>query len=347
MQDWAGRWLRTALTAASVIVVVAGLRAGVTLLVPILLAAFLAAVLFPFVAWLERRRVPRGLAVVATIVLLLAAFAGPGLVVQGAAQTFAAAAPQYRTDFVRNVGPVLERVALLGYSDLDWQALIDPGAVLNLVRSLSASVAGVLGNAFIILIATAFMLLEAGTIRARLQHAFGLDEAQLGGLDEALADVQHYLRLKTAISLATGVFVGLWLLALGVEYPILWGLLAFLLNFIPNFGSLAAAVPPALLVLIQDGLGALFLMVVLAYVIVNLVVGSIIEPRVMGRSLGLSPLVVLLSLLFWGWVWGGVGLLLAVPLTMVVKLLLEHSDARWLATLLGPGTRHAGGATGG
>jgi predicted PurR-regulated permease PerM len=347
VQDWAGRWLRAALASASVIVVVAGLRAGVTLLVPILLAAFLAAVLFPFVAWLERRRVPRGLAVVATILLMLAAFTGPGLVVNDAAQTFAAAAPQYRAGFERNVGPVLERVALLGYSDLDWRALVDPGALLNLVRSLSAGVANVLGNAFVILITTAFMLLEAGNVRARLQHAFGLESSHLGGLDEALADVQHYLRLKTAISLATGTFIGLWLLALGVEYPILWGLLAFLLNFIPNFGSLMAALPPALLVLIQDGPGGRFLMVVLAYVIVNLVVGSILEPRIMGRSLGLSPLVVRLSLLFWGWVWGGVGLLLAVPLTMVVKLLLEHSDARWLATLLGPGTRRTRGATDG
>jgi len=325
------------LSIASIIVIIAGLRAGVTLLIPILLASFLAAVLHPLVSWLQRRRVPCGLAVVVTILLILTAFTGPGLVVQDAAQRFAASAPEYRAEFDRNVGPLLERIQLLGYGELDWQTLVDPGAALDLVRSLSAGVAGLLGNAFVILLTTAFMLLEAGHIRQRLQTAFGLEPAQLTGVDEALADVQHYLRLKTVISLATGILIGCWVLLLGVEYPILWGLLAFLLNFIPNFGSLLAAFPPALLVLVQEGPSRMFI-VILGYVVVNIVVGSVLEPRIMGRSLGLSPVVVLLSLLFWGWVWGGVGLLLAVPLTMVAKILLQHSEGRWLATLLGPAT---------
>ena len=329
------RWLEATLGVASVIIIIAGLRAGVTLLIPILLAGFLAAVLYPLVSWLQRRRIPGSIAVVLTILLILAAFTGPGLVVQDAAQRFAASAPQYRADFERNVGPLLERIQLLGYPELDWRTLVDPGAALDLIRSLSAGVASLLGNAFVIVLTTAFMLLEAGHIRQRLQTAFGLQPAQLTGVDEALADVQHYLRLKTVISLTTGVLLGLWLFALGVEYPILWGLLAFLLNFIPNFGSLLAAFPPALLVLVQEGPGRM-LVVILGFVAVNIVIGSILEPRVMGRSLGLSPVVVLLSLLFWGWVWGGVGLLLAVPLTMVAKILLEHSEGRWVASLLGP-----------
>jgi predicted PurR-regulated permease PerM len=332
---WPDRSLGATLSVASIIVIIAGLRAGVTLVIPILLAAFLAAVLHPLVSWLQRRHVPKWLAVILTIVLILAAFTGPGLVVQDAAQRFAAEAPQYRADFERNVNPLLERIQLLGYPELDWQTLLDPGAALDLVRSLSTGVANLLGNAFVILITTAFMLLEAGHIRQRLQTAFDLAPAQLIGVDEALADVQQYLRLKTVISLATGILLGLWLFVLGVEYPILWGLLAFLLNFIPNFGSLLAALPPALLVLVQDGPSKM-LVVILGYVVVNLLVGSILEPRIMGRSLGLSPVVVLISLLFWGWVWGGVGLLLAVPLTMVAKILLEHSDGRWLASLLGP-----------
>jgi len=330
-----GRWLGALVGAASVIVIIAGLRAGVTLLIPILLAGFLAAVLHPFVSWLQRWKVPRWAGVILTIVLILAAFTGPGLVIQDAAQQFAAAAPQYRADFQRNVGPVLQRLEVLGYSEVDLRTVFDPGAALDLVRSLSAGVAGLLGNAFVILITTAFMLLEAGQFRERLA-ALGLEAGHIAGLDEALIDVQHYLRLKTVISLATGVLIGVWLLVLGVEYPMLWALLAFLLNFIPNFGSLLAALPPAFLVLIQDGPGGLFVLVILGYVAVNLIVGSILEPRIMGSSLGLSPVVVLLSLLFWGWVWGGVGLLLAVPLTMVARRLLEHSEARWLASVLGP-----------
>ena len=135
--------------------------------------------------------------------------------------------------------------------------------------------------------------------------------------------------------------VSLWLLLMGVEFPILWGLLAFVLNFIPNFGSLLAALPPALLALVRSGPAAM-LAVLLGFAVMNLVLGSILEPRIMGRRLGLSPLAILLSLIFWGWVWGAAGLLLAIPLTMVVKIALEHSHVRWLALLLGDPTEQRG-----
>jgi hypothetical protein len=126
-------------------------------------------------------------------------------------------------------------------------------------------------------------------------------------------------------------------LALGVDFPFLWGLLAFFLNFVPNIGSVMASLPPILMALIQHGPGRA-LLVMLGYVVINMVIGNMLEPRLMGRRLGLSTLVVFLSLLFWGWVWGPIGMLLSVPLTVVLKILLEHSeDFRWLAVLLGPG----------
>jgi len=130
--------------------------------------------------------------------------------------------------------------------------------------------------------------------------------------------------------------LGLWCWILGVDFPVLWGLLAFLFNFIPNIGSILAAVPPVLLALVQFGIGRT-LAVAGGYVAVNMVVGNVIEPMVFGRKLGLSNLVVFLSLVFWGWIWGPVGMLLSVPLTMVVKLALEHSEQyHWVAVLLGP-----------
>ena len=338
VRTWTGRWLRAMIGIATAVIIIAGIRAAESLLVPVLLAVFLAAVLHPLVVWLERRRLPLGLAVLITIVLILVAFSGPGLLVQNAAQTFAASVPTYRTDVERALGPLVERLATLGFIEFDWQSLIDPGGMLDLVRALSAGVAALLGNTLVILLMTAFMLLEGKQIRPRLQRAFDLGPDSLEALDDSLRDVQRYLRLKTVISLATGITIGLWLSALGVENALLWGLLAFILNFIPNFGSLIAAIPPAVLVLVQDGPG-LMAVVIIGYVVVNLVIGSILEPRILGYRLGLSPLVVLLSLLFWGWIWGGVGLLLAVPLTMVAKILLEHSEGRWLATLLGAAER--------
>jgi predicted PurR-regulated permease PerM len=319
---------------ASIVVVIAGLRAGVTVLIPLILSAFLATVLYPTVAWMVARRVPSGAAVLLTTLIVLAAFSGPGLIVQRAAQTFAVSAPEYRADIERGVMPWLER---LGISEADgptWVSMIDPGAAFDLVRTLSSGAASLLGNTFIVLLTTAFILLETNNLRRRVPLALRLNPEQVAGAEQALVAVHHYLLIKALVSLATGLAVWLWLLLIGVEFPILWALLAFVLNFIPNFGSLLAAVPPALLALVRSGPTDM-LAVLAGFVVVNLVLGSILEPRIMGRRLGLSPLAVLFSLIFWGWVWGSVGLLLAVPLTMVVKIVLEHSDVPWLALLLG------------
>lgn len=320
--------------AASVVVVVAGLRAGVTLLIPLILSTFLAAVLYPVVLWMEARRVPSSVAVMLTTLLVVAAFTGPGLIVQQAASTFAASAPAYRADIERSLMPWLERLRLSDAGGPDWISLIDPGAMLDLVRTLTAGVVSLLGNTFIVLLTTAFMLLEANNLRRRIPGALRLSTDQVAGMEQVLTDVHHYLLIKALVSLATGLAIWLWLLLLGVEFPILWGLLAFILNFIPNFGSLMAALPPALLALVRSGPTGM-LVVLIGFAVVNLVLGNILEPRIMGRRLGLSPLAVLLSLIFWGWVWGAVGLLLAIPLTMVVKIVLEHSQVQWLALLLG------------
>ncbi|MDA1183535.1 MAG: AI-2E family transporter [Acidobacteria bacterium] len=319
---------------ASVVVVIAGLRSGVTLLIPLILSAFLATVLYPSVAWLVARRVPSGIAVLLTTLLVLSAFSGPGFIVQQAAQTFVASAPTYRADIERGLLPWLERLGLSEANREGWLSLVDPGAAFDLVRTLSSGAASLLGNTFIVMLTTAFILLEANNFRQRIAAALRLSPAQVSGAEQALAAVHHYLLIKALVSLATGLVVWLWLLWVGVDFPVLWGLLAFILNFIPNFGSLLAAVPPALLALARSGPTDM-LAVIIGFAVVNVILGSILEPRIMGRRLGLSPLAVLLSLLFWGWVWGSVGLLLAVPLTMVVKIVLEHSDVPWLALLLG------------
>ena len=320
--------------AASFVVVIAGLRAGVTLLIPLLLSAFLATVLYPLVAWMEARRVPSGIAVLLTTLLVVAAFTGPGLIVQEATRTFAASAPEYRAGIERSLMPWLERLRLSEAAGPDWISLVDPSAVLDLVRTLSSGVASLLGNTFIVLLTTAFMLLEAGNLRRRIPVALGLSTGQVAEMEKLLADVHHYLRIKALVSLGTGLAIWLWLLLLGVEFPILWGLLAFSLNFIPTFGSLMAALPPALLALVRLGPTGMVLVLV-GFAVVNLVLGGVLEPRIMGRRLGLSPLAVLLSLIFWGWVWGPVGLILSLPLTMVVKIGLEHSQVQWPALLLG------------
>jgi predicted PurR-regulated permease PerM len=142
------------------------------------------------------------------------------------------------------------------------------------------------------------------------------------------------LAIKTVASLGAGIVVAIWVWALGIDFPVIWGLLAFLLNFIPNLGSIIAAVPPVLLGYIQFGIGRA-LLVAAGFGLVNLVFGNVVEPKLMGRKLGLSTLVVFLSLIFWGWVWGPAGMLLSVPITMVVKIALESNPStRWISILL-------------
>ncbi len=139
------------------------------------------------------------------------------------------------------------------------------------------------------------------------------------------------------VSLATGLLAGFMLWALDVDYFVLWGVVAFMLNYIPNIGSIIAAVPPVLLALITQG-PLVAGIIAGGYLVINTVMGNIVEPKFMGKGLGLSTLVVFLSLIFWGWLMGTVGMLLSVPLTMIVKIALETSqEGRWLATLLGNG----------
>lgn len=340
LSDAVLRWL---VAAAALVIIVAGLRVAASLLVPLAIAGFLAITSHPLVAWLERR-LPTWAAVGVTLIVLLLTLLGPGLVVQDAATRFVAVAPRYG-----------ERLRAMSALSLDWLRsrgvdtgqvadVVDWSAVFNLAGGLFTNVAFLLSNAFLVLIVVGFILMEAGSLPATLARAFPVDRAAIGRFRRVAGEVQRYLRVKTAVGLATGLLLGLWTAALGVDFALLWGLLAFLLNYIPNFGSIIAAVPPVLLSLVQAGPGVAFA-VAAGFLVVNTVVGNVIEPYVMGRRLQISPLVVVLSLVFWGWVWGAVGMVLAVPITMVVRILLEQSaELRWAAVLIAGGETAAGTA---
>lgn len=207
---------------------------------------------------------------------------------------------------------------------------------MRLVAGMLNGLGNLLANSFLIFLTVIFILLEASSFPAKLHAILDNAESSLAHFEKFTTDVQRYLAIKTSTSLLTGIAIMLWLMTVGVDYPPLWGLLAFMLNYIPNIGSIIAAIPTILLALIQLGIGAA-VWVTLGYLVVNNIVGNIIEPKFMGRGLGLSSLVVFLSLVFWGWVFGPVGMFLSVPLTMTVKTALGSSEeTRWIATLLGP-----------
>ena len=216
----------------------------------------------------------------------------------------------------------------------------EPGAAVQLVADLLNGFGRVLGNAFLIFLTVVFILFETSSFPLKFRAVAEDPDHALDRFADFREKVKRYLVIKTVASLGTGVAIGLWLAVLGVDYPMLWGLLAYLLNYVPNIGSIIAAVPavvPAVLfAAVQLGPGAA-LWSALGYLVVNVVVGSVIEPRFMERGLGLSTLVVFLSLVFWGWVLGPVGMFLSVPLTMMIKIALDsRPGTHWIAVLLGP-----------
>jgi len=213
-------------------------------------------------------------------------------------------------------------------------AQFDPGTALSLAGNLLRGFGNTLSNGFLILLTMLFILAEASSFPRKLRAVLPDPDRDMRYFAKFAADMNRYIAIKTTVSAMTGIVVWISLALIGVDFPVLWGLLAFLLNYVPNIGSIIAAVPAVLLALIQlDVLAAL--MTTACYVAINLLFGNFVEPRFMGRGLGLSTLVVFLSLILWGWLLGPVGMLLSVPLTMTAKLALEASPSgAWLAHLL-------------
>lgn len=332
--------LRTLLVLAALVVIIAGLKLAGALVLPFLVAVFLSVLTAPFVLWLERRGVPPGWSVLAAMVAVLGLMIGFGALVTSSISGFEEALPSYRAALDGMFATVVHRLAEVGV-DLE-QGLTDqelePGMLVSMAGSFMGNVLAALSNTALVMLTMVFILLEVAGFPVKLRAAFGDPEADLSQVVNIMADIQRYLIIKTAVSAVTGLCVALWLTVLGVDFAVLWGLVAFLLNFIPNIGSILAALPAMAVALVQPGLGPLpMVMVGAGYTVVNMVVGNIIEPQLMGRRLGLSPLVVFSSLVFWGWVWGSVGMLLSVPLTIVVRIALERSpNLHWVAVLLGP-----------
>lgn len=322
---------------AALIVVVAGLKAASTLVVPLLMSLFLAVIASPPLHKLQEKGVPSGLALL--IVLLGVILVALGLIffVGNSVNQFTDNLPFYQQQLQQRLSGLLAWLQGFGL-DVDIKSFttyFDTAKAMRMVGSLVAGLGSVLTSAAFILLTVIFMLAEAAGIPTKLKAAFAGREDNLPNMGAIAESLERYTALKTLVSLMTGGAVTLWLAVQGVDYPVLWGLLAFLFNFVPNIGSIIAAVPAVILAFVQIG-GTAALVTSLGYVLINGVVGNFIEPKLMGQRMGLSTLVVFLSLVFWGWVLGPVGMVLSVPLTMTLKIVLQgREDTSWVAVLLG------------
>lgn len=321
---------------AALVVVIAGLHAAREFVVPVVFSVMLTIIAMPPVQWLKGRGAPDWIAVPLVVLLYLAILTAVLTVVGTSLADFTASLPEYEEDLQEAIDSTLGWLS--GYG-IDLERVIrtpDPAQVMRVASSTIGASLTAVSNLTIIGLLMFFMLFEGLKLGQKVQRAFGEGAAPIRQLDHIADQIQSYLGLKTLISLLTGALAGGLVAVFGLDYPALWGLLAFLLNFIPNVGSVIAAIPAVLLAFLQLGTREAVL-IMIGYAAINTVIGNLVEPRVMGRGLGLSTLVVFLSLLFWGGVWGAPGMLLAVPMTLLVKILLESNEStRWLAVLLGP-----------
>lgn len=323
---------------AAVIIIIFGLQMAKALLVPFLIAAFLAMISVRPMLWMQQRRVPAFLAALVIVIVIMLVLFVVGTIVGRSIAEFTLALPAYQESldvivqgFLQQAGQFLnidESVERIG-------DMIDPGWAMGLAANILNALRSVLTNTFLIIFTMIFILLEVSTVGTKVEAAFGKSAVSLEGPRKFLVNLGRYLGIKTIVSCATGfcAFVLTW--TIGLDFPLLWAMLAFLLNYVPTIGSIIAAVPAILLALVQLGPGAA-LATTAGFAAINVVFGNIIEPRLMGYGVGISPLVVFVGLIFWGFVFGPVGMLLSVPLTMTLKLALESDDrTRWIAILLG------------
>jgi predicted PurR-regulated permease PerM len=331
-----GRGAHALLVVACAVVIIAAAKAGASLLAPLALALFLAFLSFPLVFGLQAYGWPSWLA---TLTTLAANLAIVGLLVFLAFVSvgdFEERLPLYKEKSQILYNQSLEWIHAQGWVAREKLELpqVSPSAVFDLTRKGVSRLLSVLSNGALVLLIMIFALLEAASFPGKLRLIFGHTEANADRFHHIVREIISYLWIKTVVSVATGLFVGIGAWIIGVDFPILWGLLTFALNYIPTIGSILAAIPSVLLALVQLGWvhAASFLGVI---IVANILFGNIVEPLLMGKRLGLSTLVVTLALVFWGWLWGPVGMLLSVPLTMVLKIVVQNiPDLAWIHIVL-------------
>jgi predicted PurR-regulated permease PerM len=308
--------------------------------VPLLIAACVAAAMSPIVHWLKHFGLPTYAAVTLTIFISLGVLVGFGALVAVAASDLSSSLPRLERSLIVAKSDFAGWLSQNRLSRFAPMALsFDPGELSErFVTGALLSVPNALSALGVVLFVVIFILLEAATFHEKLEHALRWRPERLTDVQNTIHEVQKYLLVKSWISAAMGLLCGVWCAVMALDNAVLWGLVTFLLNFVPVFGPIIATVGPVVTAFLQLGMmPALALLAGL--LLVHNVIGNLVEPKVLGRALGLSPLVIMLAMAIWGWLLGPVGALLSVPLTMVVKIIFANTeDLRWVAVLLGPRT---------
>lgn len=326
-----------ALIIASLIIIIAGLMYAAAIATPFFMALFISVVCAQPVIWLQSKKVPQWLAVTIVLFGIIGIFVGFGELIANSLSSFSEDAPKYEENLNaigKSIFDFFHQYGInLNYKETS--KLFDPTKVMSFTATALGQLGTFMGNAFTIFFLALFLLLEIDDLQIKTSAIVKDSNLSLGYISSIIKNIRHYLSIKTLTSLLTGLPIWICLTIIGVDYAIIWALIAFLLNYIPNIGSIIAAVPAVLFALVQLGFGGA-LWTTASFLAVNMFVGSVLEPKMMGQGLGLSTYVVFLSLIFWGFIMGTVGMFLSVPLTMAIKIILEQNPrTKWIAILLG------------
>ena len=313
----------------TLLAMIAFLKVAKVIILPVVLSAFLALLLSPLILWLKKREWPVLPAALASLASVFALIILVGLLGVLSLQTLGSALPDYLLKMQVLMQKFSAWLPSLGFN-MEIEQVMDmvDGGYIAVVLSRSLAFALDLTKyGVMIFFLTLFMLIEAARFKSKLARAFGEDNWINSALASVGIEIQRYILFKTLISLATGILVWGWLELLHVDFALLWGLITFLLNFIPSVGSIVASVPPVLVALVQFGNPVEMALIVLAgELAIQVTIGNYLDPRIMGRNLNLSALIIFVSMMFWGWLWGPVGMLVAVPLAVCIKVSLSHHD---------------------
>jgi predicted PurR-regulated permease PerM len=324
---------------AGVAVLLALLRNAADIIVPFLLSLLIATIAATPINWLKQRGLSTLVSVLLVVLAIIVVLSMLTLIMGNTAAQFNEALPVYQArldDVMASYSAALEAKGI-PINEAGILSALDPAALMGFANSMVAGIGSALSNTLLIIFTVIFILIDAASFPRKLAAIRGMDaEVALQRLAEIIENINRYVVTKAFVSLLTGLLIWMALALIGLDFAPLWGFLAFLLNFVPNIGSIIATVPAVLMALLQFDL-PMVLAVIAVYVVINTVIGNIIEPIVMGQRVGLSMLAVFLSLVFWGWMFGPVGMLLSVPLSMVIKFTAQaNPQTEWIAILLSP-----------
>jgi len=317
------------------VVVLVGVRLAAPVLNPIFFAVVLSLLFAPIYAWLGRRGIPKPVALVMMLLGMTLLFLAIFYILGASITRFSAGIGAYSSELNERLASIQVFLDRLGLANVDLSDVVEPTALTGAVRVILSGVAGFLSNLFLILMIVLFLLAEGPDLMNRLRASAGTDHPQVERLAFVGQGVVRQFGLRAILNLVTAAGITVLLLALGVDFALMWGILAFFLSFVPYIGLVLASAPPVLLALAEFGVGRA-LLVIAGVTVVNILAENVLSPVMMSRGLSISPTVVFLSFVFWAWLLGGPGAFLALPMTLFVAVMLDtFPETRWLANVVG------------